>query len=385
MQISTSEREAPEPSKPDLAAWIKARALLEGFDAAGIASPDAIATAGASLHAFLQAGFHGEMTWLEPKADRRGNPRFLWPNVRSIIMLGMTYGPESDPMAALARRSDAAISVYAQGEDYHDVIKGKLKIVARDFANRTVADVKVFVDTAPVMEKPLAQAAGIGWQGKHTNLVSRDFGSWLFLGAIFTSAMLQPGTPEVDHCGTCRRCLDACPTRAFVAPYRIDARRCISYLTIEHKGQIPLEFRAPMGNRVYGCDDCLAVCPWNKFARTAREARFAAKEGVNNPPIAELLKLDDAGFRARFRGTAIKRTGRDRFIRNVLAAAGNSQDESLLAPAVELLDDPSPLVRGMAVWAIRRLAGNDCVERLRSTHYPRENDQSVLAEWERVE
>ncbi|MGA7323510.1 MAG: tRNA epoxyqueuosine(34) reductase QueG [Rhodomicrobium sp.] len=385
MQISTSETEAQEPETLDLTAWVRARALAEGFDAAGIAAPDAIGRAGAGLHEFLQAGFHGEMTWLEAKADRRGDPRLLWPDVRSIIMLGMTYGPGSNPMAALARKSNAVISVYAQGEDYHDVIKSKLKAIARDLSMRTAAEVKVFVDTAPVMEKPLAQAAGMGWLGKHTNLVSRDFGSWLFLGAIFSSAVLESSTAEVDHCGTCRRCLDACPTRAFVAPYQIDARRCISYLTIEHKAQIPLEFRAAIGNRVYGCDDCLAVCPWNKFAQTAREARFAAKERANNPPIAELLKLDDAAFRAQFRGTAIKRTGRDRFIRNVLVAAGNSQDSSLLSSAEALLDDASPLVRGMAVWAVRRLAGGDLIESLRASHRPRENDPGVLAEWDLAE
>ena len=233
------------------------------------------------------------------------------------VMLGMSYGPGADPLAALAERSRAAISVYAQGLDYHDIIKSKLKAVAREFAKVSGADVKVFVDTAPVMEKPLAQAAGIGWQGKHTNLVSRGFGSWLFLGAIFTTAALRPDTPESDRCGSCRRCLDICPTRAFPAPYRIDARRCISYLTIEHKEQIPLEFRRAMGNRIYGCDDCLAVCPWNKFAQAAREAKFSALPGAANPPLAELLPLDDAAFRARFRGSPIKRIGRDRFIRNV--------------------------------------------------------------------
>ncbi len=365
-----------------LESWLKARALAEGFDAIGIAAPGAIREAGAELYGFLEAGFHGGMAWLVEKADRRADPRTLWPEVRSAVMLGMSYGPGADPLAALAERSRAAISVYAQGLDYHDIIKSKLKAVARDFAKVSGADVKVFVDTAPVMEKPLAQAAGIGWQGKHTNLVSRGFGSWLFLGAIFTTAALRPDTPESNRCGSCRRCLDICPTRAFPAPYRIDARRCISYLTIEHKEQIPLEFRRAMGNRIYGCDDCLAVCPWNKFAQAAREAKFSALPGVANPPLAELLPLDDAAFRARFRGSPIKRIGRDRFIRNVAVAAGNSGEPELLTGVLPLLADPSPLVRGMAVWAVRRLAKQELAEALKAKHYADERDASVLAEWD---
>ena len=365
-----------------LESWLKARARAEGFDAIGIAAPGAISEAGAELYGFLEAGFHGGMAWLVEKADRRADPRTLWPEVRSIVTLGMTYGPGADPLAALAERGRAAISVYAQGHDYHDVIKSKLKAVARDFAKVSGADVKVFVDTAPVMEKPLAQAAGIGWQGKHTNLVSRGHGSWLFLGAIFTTAALRPDTPESNRCGSCRRCLDICPTHAFPAPYRIDARRCISYLTIEHKEQIPLEFRRAMGNRIYGCDDCLAVCPWNKFAQAAREAKFSALPGVANPPLAELLPLDDAAFRARFRGSPIKRIGRDRFIRNVAVAAGNSGEPELLTGVLPLLADPSPLVRGMAVWAVRRLAKQELAEALKAKHYADERDASVLAEWD---
>jgi epoxyqueuosine reductase len=382
MQISTSDIRQPQEPLRGLEEWIEARALAEGFDAAGIASPDAVLEAGGGLYAFLEAGFHGGMAWLADKADRRADPHVLWPDVRSIIMLGMSYGPHADPLAAIAKRGRAAVSVYAQGLDYHDVIKSKLKAVARDFAARSGASVKVFVDTAPVMEKPLAQIAGIGWQGKHTNLVSRQFGSWLFLGAIFATATLSPSAAEQDHCGSCRRCLDICPTRAFPAPHRIDARRCISYLTIEHKAQIPFEFREAMGNRIYGCDDCLAVCPWNKFAKAAREARFHALPGADNPPLAELLSLDDAAFRARFRGSPIKRIGRDRFIRNVLVAAGNSGDLALLKSVLPLLEDASPLVRGMAAWAARRLAGQEATADLKVRHYPREHDPDVLAEWD---
>jgi len=365
-----------------LETWLKARALAEGFDAVGIATPGAIREAGAELGAFLEAGFHGGMDWLVEKADRRGDPAALWPEVRSIVMLGMSYGPAGDPLAATRERSRAAISVYAQGLDYHDVVKRKLKAVARDFVKASGADVKVFVDTAPVMEKPLAQAAGLGWQGKHTNLVSRGFGSWLFLGAIFTAAALTPDAPENSRCGSCRRCLDICPTRAFPAPYRIDARRCISYLTIEHKEQIPLEFRERLGNRIYGCDDCLGVCPWNKFARAAREPKFAPLAGAANPALMELLTLDDAAFRARFRGSPVKRAGRDRFVRNVLVAAGNSGEQALLPAVTALLGDASPLVRGMAVWAVRRLANKELAEVLKARHCADERDAGALAEWD---
>ncbi|HWJ19676.1 MAG TPA: tRNA epoxyqueuosine(34) reductase QueG [Geobacterales bacterium] len=384
MQTSISEGEAASTLQPELTDWLKERVLAEGFEAVGIASPSAVRNASRNLFAFLEAGFHGDMGWLATNADRRADPRVLWPDVRSIVMAGMNYAPEADPLAATKRPSHAAISVYAQGADYHDVIKGKLKAIAADFAHRTSEDVKVFVDTAPVMEKPLAEATGIGWQGKHTNLVSRDFGSWLFLAAIFTTAELTPDAPAAGNCGSCNRCLDACPTRAFPAPYRLDARRCISYLTIEHKGQIPHEFRAAMGNRIYGCDDCLAVCPWNKFAEAAREMRFRPGEGAHNPPLAELLQLDDAQFRARFRGSPIKRVGRDRFVRNVLVAAGNSGNPALLHDIMLLLSDTSPLVRGMAVWASRRLADADREAELKERYASKESDVLVCAEWDRT-
>jgi epoxyqueuosine reductase len=294
----------------------------------------------------------------------------------------MSYAPAADPLAALDEPSRGVISAYAQGKDYHDVVKTKLKRLAAGFSARSGAQVKVFVDTAPLMEKPLAEAAGIGWQGKHTNLVSRTHGSWLFLGAILTDATLEPDTPGADHCGSCRRCLDVCPTQAFPAPYVLDARRCLAYLTIEHKGHIAEEFRQPMGNRVFGCDDCLAVCPWNKFAQAARESRFAARAETDNPPIAELLDLDDRAFRTRFAGTPIKRTGRDRFLRNVLIAAGNARDPRLLPKVETLMADASPLVRAMAVWAMRQLTGERVGERLRSRHLAREGDQHVRAEWQ---
>jgi epoxyqueuosine reductase len=382
MRTSTSDGEGAAHREPDLSGWIKARLRDAGFDAAGIASPSAIRGAARGLYAFLEAGFHGEMGWLAANCDRRAGPQALWPDVRSVVMAGMSYSPDADPLAALKKRSHAAISVYAQGADYHGVIKGRLKSVAADLARRTGAGVKVFVDTAPVMEKPLAQAAGLGWQGKHTNLVSRECGSWLFLGAIFTVAPLTPDAPEVNHCGSCSRCLAACPTQAFPAPYRLDARRCISYLTIEHKGQIPHEFRRALGNRIYGCDDCLAVCPWNKFAEAAREMKFRPGEAAANPPLAELLGLDDAAFRARFKGSPIKRIGRDRFVRNVLAAAGNSGAPALLEGVAALLEDASPLVRGMAVWAARRLADAASETHLKEVYASKEEDPGVRAEWE---
>ena len=381
MRTSISEGEPASIPQPEFTGWIKMRVLKEGFDAVGIASPSATRDTSRDLYAFLEAGFHGDMGWLAANSDRRAAPQALWPDVRSIVMAGMNYAPETDPVAATGRRSHAAISVYAQGADYHDVIKGKLKAIAGDFARRTGANVKVFVDTAPVMEKPLAQAAGLGWQGKHTSLVSRNYGSWLFLGAIFTTGELIPDAPEAGLCGSCRRCLDACPTAAFPAPYQLDARRCISYLTIEHKGQIPHEFRAAMGNRIYGCDDCLAVCPWNKFAQTANEMKFRPSEAAHDPPLAELLHLDDPQFRARFKGSPIKRIGRERFVRNVLVAAGNSGDRTLLESVVALLHDPSPLVRGMAVWASRRLANADQETDLRARFSAIECDVQVRSEW----
>ena len=329
---------------------------------------------------FIAQGRHGDMAWLAANAERRKDPRVLWPEARSIIVLGLSYAPDRDPLEALRDLSRSTISVYAQGLDYHDVIKVRLKRLAAQVQSLTGGDVKIFVDTAPVMEKPIAAIAGVGWQGKHTNLISREFGSWLFLGSIFTRAEITPDEPEADHCGTCRSCLEICPTKAFPAPYELDARRCISYLTIEHKGHIAREFREAMGNRIYGCDDCLAVCPWNKFAQAAQETKLAARGETDNPPLAELLDLDDAGFRARFRGTTIKRTGRDRFVRNVLIATGNSRDASLLPKVEARLDDPSPLVRAMAIWALAKLAP-DRFAALRQARGVAEPDQAVASEW----
>jgi len=295
------------------------------------------------------------MDWMAATAERRGDPRALMREARSAIMLGVNYGVAGDPLAILQQRERGAISVYAQGDDYHEIIKPKLKSLARWLVARAGGDVKVFVDTAALMEKPLAAAAGLGWQGKHTNLVSRDFGSWLFLGAILTTLELPGDAAEPDHCGTCRSCLDVCPTAAFPSPYRLDARRCISYLTIEHKGPIPREFRRAMGNRIYGCDDCLAVCPWNKFAQLGREAKLAPRAALQASGLADLARLDDAGFCALFAKSPVKRSGRDRFVRNVLIAIGNAGDASLADEAEWLLGDPSPLVRGAAVWALGQL------------------------------
>ncbi|MEI9994261.1 MAG: tRNA epoxyqueuosine(34) reductase QueG [Rhizomicrobium sp.] len=359
-------------SRDDPKGTIRARALADGFDTVRIARAVAPPRAPEHLDIFLAEGRHGSMDWLERNADRRADPSVLWPAARSVIVLGLNYGPDGDPRAVLAQRSVGAISVYAQGEDYHDVIKAKLKRLAGDIARDLACEVKVFVDTAPVMEKPLAQSAGIGWQGKHTNLVSREFGSWLFLASIFTTLDLAPDEAEADHCGHCTRCLDVCPTGAFPAPYQLDARRCISYLTIEHKGHIPREFRAAIGNRIYGCDDCLAVCPWNKFAQAGRENRLAARDELNGPALRELARLDDAAFRTLFRKSPVKRIGRDRFLRNVLIAIGNSGDATLAVEAERLFDDPSPLVRAMAVWAARRLGA--------ALPARQESDPDVLAE-----
>src|SRR3982075_939101 len=304
-----------------------------GFDCVGVTDPSAIAAAAKHFHVFLDAGAHGDMDWLAATPERRTDPRGLWPGVRSVIMLGVNYGPDENPLAILAQRTSGAISVYAQGDDYHDLIKKRLKALARWLVAASGAEVKVFVDTAAVMEKPLAQAAGLGWQGKHTNLVSREFGSWLFLGAIFTTLELPRDEPDSDHCGSCNACQEICPTAAFPAPYKLDARRCISYLTIENKGPIPHEFRKSIGNRIYGCDDCLAVCPWNKFARAGREAKLAARDALRAPDLAYLARLDDSAFRALFAKSPVKRVGRDRFIRNVLIAIGNSNDVVLAVEA----------------------------------------------------
>ena len=373
----------------NMSANLKERVLAEaraaGFDTARVTTPAVAGSVVAErLTEFLREGRHGDMAWMETTADRRAHPNAMWPEARSIVMLGMSYAPDSDPLAVLGEPDKGAISCYAQCSDYHDVVKSGLKRVAGALARASGADVKVFVDTAPLMEKPLGQAAGLGWQGKHTNLVSREHGSWLFLGAVMTSAELEPDAPEADRCGSCRRCLDVCPTDAFPAPYQLDARRCIAYLTIEHKGHIPAEFRASIGNRVFGCDDCLAVCPWNKFAEAAHHMKLKAREEVRSPPLSELLVLDDAAFRKRFAGTPVKRTGRDRVVRNALIAAGNSGDRSLL-PAIEgLLGDASPLVRAMAVWALQRLAAPEAWASARS-RASLETDDAVRAEWDAAE
>ncbi len=370
------------PALP-LSERLKAKARALGFEACAITGPDSIPEAPKRLEAWLASGAAGTMDWIGESAERRSDPKVLWPKVRSIIMLGMNYGPESDPRAALDNRQAGTISVYARHRDYHDVIKGRLKTLAGWLVSQAgEGEVKVFVDTAPVMEKPLAEAAGLGWQGRHTNLVSRDFGSWLLLGSIFTTLELPPDTPEIDHCGSCRACMDACPTAAFPAPYQIDARRCISYLTIEHKGHIDTEFRKAMGNRIYGCDDCLAACPWNKFARAGREAKLQARAALNAPPLADLLAQDEQGFRDHFAGGPIKRIGHARFIRNVLIAAGNSGDSSLVEPVKTRLKDPSPLTRAMAIWALRQLVGEQEFETLREECALSEEDEAVLGEWD---
>ena len=335
---------------------IRAEATRLGFDAIGFAPARLGPEARERLQAFLTAGMHGGMGWMEARADQRADPRALWPEARSVIALGLSYAPETDPLESLSWQDRATISVYARNRDYHDVVKKRLKALARWIvAHFADAGVKVFVDTAPVMEKPLAQQAGLGWQGKHTNLVSRTHGSWLFLGEIYTTLDLRPDAAEIDHCGTCSRCLDICPTKAFPAPYRLDARRCISYLTIEHHGPIPEEFRKPMGNRIYGCDDCLAVCPWNKFAATHQEPAFAPRAELTAPKLADLAALDDAGFRALFAGSPIKRIGRNRFIRNVLIAIGNSATPSLRETARSLCADADPVVAEAAAWALAQL------------------------------
>jgi epoxyqueuosine reductase len=368
-------------SGDDLKAALAREARTLGFDCIAVTGPDAIADAAKYFREFLEAGAHGDMDWLAANPERRMDPRELWPGVRSVIMLGVNYGPDENPLAMLEKRSLGAISVYARGDDYHDVIKKRLKALARWFATTSGEELKVFVDTAAVMEKPLAQAAGLGWQGKHTNLVSREFGSWLFLGAIYSAADLPRDQADGDHCGSCNACQEICPTAAFPAPYKLDARRCISYLTIENKGPIPHEFRKAIGNRIYGCDDCLAVCPWNKFAQEGREAKLAARTELRAPSLTELVRLDDAAFRALFAKSPIKRIGRDRFVRNVLIAIGNADDASLADEAERLLGDASPLVRGAAVWALSQLVTPDAFAALAKRVGAGEIDESVRAEW----
>ena len=341
----------------DVRPFIRERAAELGFDACRFASAAEPWNAGERLAHFVEAGRHGDMGWMETTLERRAHPTAMWDEARTAIVLGLNYGPGTDPLPEMADASAGYISVYARGDDYHEVIKGRLKTLAGQVAARTGGEVKVFVDTAPLMEKPLAQRAGLGWQGKHTNLLSRDHGNWLFLGVILTAAELEPDPPEGEHCGTCTACLDICPTKAFPAPFQLDARRCLSYLTIEFAGSWPVEFRTATGSRIYGCDDCLAVCPWNKFAAASNEARVQARAGLVSPRLADLAALDDAAFRTLFSKSAVKRIGRDRFIRNVLYAIGNSADAGLIPVAERLLDDPDAVVRDAAEWAIERLRG----------------------------
>ena len=377
-----SRRGALSRSRVNPAQHIRDRALSDGFDAVGFATAELGPRAGEQLAAFLGRGYHGDMGWLANRAAERASPQALWPEAKSVIALGVNYGPDHDPMDLLDRPDRGAVSVYARGRDYHDVLKKRLRVLARWIHEEFETEVKLFVDTAPVMEKPLAERAGIGWQGKHTNLVSHDFGSWLFLGEIYTAMEIPPDAPMDDHCGSCRACLDICPTNAFIGPRQIDARRCISYLTIEHKGHIPADLRPLMGNRIYGCDDCLAVCPWNKYASMTQAPALMSKPELDAPRLAGLAGLDDAAFRELFSGSPIKRTGRDRFTRNVLIAIGNSGDSNLIPSAEAQLDDPSALVRAMAVWALSRLLESSEFERLRSRCLENETDPDVRAEWE---
>ena len=340
----------------DLKARLVEKALAEGFASVGVCRPDAVPEIAERLDRFVAEGRHGQMGWMAERMGWRGDPLALWPAARSVVMLAEPYTPDHDPLAVLEQRDRAAVSVYAQNRDYHDIVKKRLKRVGRWLVEQEDCEIKVFVDTAPVMEKPLAQAAGLGWQGKHTNLLSRDLGNWFFLGAIFTTADLEPDAPGQENCGSCTACLDICPTDAFPAPFQLDARRCISYLTIEHKGPVDVELRPLMGNRIYGCDDCLAICPWNKFAQAATEMRYAGREDLRAPRLADLARLDDAGFRAMFSGSPVKRIGRNRFVRNVAYAIGNSGDPALVPVAQGLCDDTDATVADAARWAVGRLS-----------------------------
>ncbi len=368
--------------KPSTEVQIRNKAKALGFDDLGFTKPIIAKSDQESFKSYISNGWHANMEWLASNPERRSNPNNLWPEVRSIVMVSMNYGPRSDPLELLKSQTQGAISIYAQGKDYHTVIKDRLKMLGQWIVDTMECQVKVFVDTAPVMEKPLAMSASLGWQGKHTNLVSRKHGSWLFLGALFTTLdLVSDGNGHNDYCGSCHACLDACPTKAFPEPYKLDANRCLSYLTIEHKDHIPREFRRPMANRIYGCDDCLAVCPWNKFAHTARESAFEPRDSLVGPRLIELASLDDNSFRQLFSGTAIKRTGRNRFVRNVLIALGNSGDLNALPLIEKLLSDPSHLVRAMAVWALKQLADKETITRHRQDHLLEENEESVRAEW----
>jgi epoxyqueuosine reductase len=372
----------PQPIMPtSISDRLNVRATEEGFSAIRVAAANAMPQTAERLHDFIEHNYHGDMEWLATTEQRRSSPRAMWGDAKSAVMFAMNYGQGLDAFERLKRKSEGVISVYALNRDYHDVIKGKLKNIAEWFSNQTKAQVKVFVDTAPLMEKPLAQMAGLGWQGKHTNLLSRELGSWFFIGAMLTDMELPPGPAETDHCGSCQACLDICPTKAFPAPYKLDATRCISYLTIEHKGHIAHEFRKPMGNRIYGCDDCLAVCPWNKFASDASEAKLRAREDLISPRLDYLAGLDDAAFRKLFAGSAVRRIGRDRFIRNVLIAIGNSGNKEFVSVVESLLSDASPLVRAMAVWAMSQLMPLEYFHFLREAHVDAETDPGVKAEW----
>jgi epoxyqueuosine reductase len=372
MTISTSK--PPEDQ-------IRAEALRLGFDLCRFSDLDPAWPAAARLGEYLDAGRHGEMGWMAETAERRVHPQAMWSDARSAIVLGLNYGPDENPLDAPIDPTRGTISVYARGDDYHELIKGRLKQLAGWLGSRFGGELKVFVDTAPLMEKPLAERAGIGWQGRHTNLVSREFGSWLFLGAILTTLELTPDPAEPMNCGSCAACLSVCPTNAFPAPFQLDARRCISYLTIELKGPIPLEFRKALGARIYGCDDCLAVCPWNKFAQGAHEQKLAARDALRAPSLAELAGLDDAAFRGLFTKSPVKRLGRDRFVRNVLYAIGNSGEAALAANAERLLDDPTPVVRGAAVWALSELLSPAAFAAQRAGRLEAEPDAGVRAEW----
>lgn len=371
--------------KSELKLALQRQALTEGFDLVGITSADLPELNKIAFAEFLINKWHGDMLWMEEKKQRRENPSHLWPEAKSVIMLAMNYGPEQNPLPELKKTKNGVLSCYAKGKDYHDIVKKKLKNLARWFVSETGAEVKVFVDTAPVMEKPLAMQAGIGWQGKHTNIVSPKLGSWTFLGAIFTTEAIEIDEPEKDHCGSCRKCLDICPTNAFPKAYQLEATKCISYLTIEHQGMIDRELRSKMGNRIYGCDDCLAICPWNKFAKKAEELRFLARDEIDNPPLKELLKLDDESFRKKFSGTPIKRTGRDRFIRNCLIAAGNSKDQELVQNVQNHLRDENELVRATSVWAMEQLLQKEDFTKLKQTEIVKEKHPLVLSEWHKSE
>ncbi|MBK1665660.1 tRNA epoxyqueuosine(34) reductase QueG [Rhodospirillum rubrum] len=371
-----------KPTPAEIKDAIRAKAIELGFSACAFARAELPDSVRANLNAFLDAGHHGSMAWLSETAERRGDPKVLWPSAVSVIALAVNYASGGDPKALAAQADRGVISVYAHNRDYHDVAKGRAKMLGQWMAARLGGAIKVFVDTAPVMEKPLAHAAGLGWQGKHTNLVSRAHGSWLFLAEVFSTLDLPADEAEADHCGRCRRCLDICPTAALPAPYRIDARRCISYLTIEHAGPIPRDLRPLMGNHIYGCDECLAICPWNRFALPTREQAFYPRVELTAPRLADLAGLDDATFRGIFSGSPIKRIGRDRFVRNVLIALGNSADGALLPAVAARLDDPSPLVRGAGAWAFRRLAGAEDQRREKNRRLAIEDDPQVRAEWD---